>query len=173
MSGQGASRRSRFFGTGSRCLTVALVGAALVGCIASSGDRHHPLFAEGPDTPPPGQRSRLSGYVRYVDGRDVSSLGTSFELWPGCHVVGTPSSWGKGDRNGALSASTGRIDFAIRMRPGYRYFIDVRVEDFSGPTGTIHVLGIETNSQGKRTQTFGPTRDQAELAACLSHSTTQ
>lgn len=147
------------------------MGCALVlatGCIAGQ-DPGYPLY---PVDPPRASHevARLVGYVRFVDGQDVSSLGKAFELLPGCHVVGTPSSWTQGQVNaGATTVQTGRVDFALPMRAGHQYVIEVYVEPMTGPTGRAGVRALERTASGETTHVFVPASAQM-LASCLAAS---
>ncbi|HZU85184.1 MAG TPA: hypothetical protein VE987_19765, partial [Polyangiaceae bacterium] len=106
------------------CSALAALGGASA-CFGSSSciggpSRGYALYAAEGRRPDPSEVARLSGYVRFVDGRDVSSYGASFELLPGCHVIGTRSTWGS-DVSGSATGmivSTGTWTFALPMRAG-------------------------------------------------------
>jgi len=134
------------------------------GCIHQP-DRGTPLY----DTAEPLQRHQvavLSGYVRYVDGKEVSALPSPYELLPGCHVVGTPSSWGKGTQSGAIVAHTGMLQFALPMKAGHRYSIRVQASPMTGPTGPLTIAACESDAERNIVSTFGPVSDAADLAGC-------
>jgi hypothetical protein len=141
---------------------IALAAVTAVGCIADGSA--HALYAGPPR--PRDQVARLGGYVQKVDGRDVSSLGGAFELEPGCHIVETPSSWGKSSNDGAVVATTGHLIFALPMKAGHGYSISVEVEQSSGPVGGLTIQGTETTADGERTRVFG-LATQDEINACL------
>ena len=138
-----------------------------LGCVASS-PRGYPLYPS-PDgaRPDESQVAQLGGYVRYVDGADMSSHGTSFEVLPGCHVVGTPSTWGDATSNtAAVIMTTGRLTFALPMKSGYRYTVRAEVEHMTGPTGTGGIKAYESDGRGTTTRTFGPTSGAVDPATC-------
>ncbi len=124
------------------------------GCIAPN-ERGYPLCPVVGSCPPK-EVARLDGYVKFVDSRDVSAHGTSFELTPGCHFVGTPSEWGRvAPGSGGVIIDTGRRTFAIPMRAGYRYHADVRVRSFGGSTTASGDLEtIEQDASGRTTRVF-------------------
>jgi len=68
-------------------MTLVLSAA---GCLSGAGVRPYRLYPPAPQPLGPDQVSTLTGYVQFVDDKDVSSLGGYFELLPGCHVIGTP-----------------------------------------------------------------------------------
>ena len=145
-----------------RPILIALVAVTFAGCL--SGGRAHPLYSGPPR--PRDQIARLGGYVQKVDGQDVSSLGGVFELAPGCHIVETPSRWGKGSNDGAVVATTGHLIFALPMNAGQSYSIAVEVEPSSGPVGGLTIQGTETAADGERLRVFG-LATQGEIDACL------
>lgn len=113
-----------------------------------------------PTEPAPAQEqlAHLAGYVQVVDGRDVSSLGTSFDLLPGYHVVQTPSRWAHTELNvGGMYCITGRLSYTIQMRAGYWYVGQVDMEKTGGDTYKCRVRVYENDGQGRATQTFNPT----------------
>jgi hypothetical protein len=113
----------------------------------------------------------LAGYVQYVDGQDVSSHGSHFELMPGCHVVVTPRSWGKSEGTfGAVVVPTGHVAYAMDMRAGHDYLIDVRITEFSGPHGSAEIVAYERGPGGSGTAQLTPASTEAEVKTCLSSS---
>ncbi|MGC4066438.1 MAG: hypothetical protein QM784_17760 [Polyangiaceae bacterium] len=148
-----------------RRLRCAAVIAALLhcSCVTSTPQTHR--FYVGAQRPPT-TVARLSGYVRYIDGVDVSKLSGQFELLPGCHVVHTPPHWSRGDSTGAVVANTGVIPFAIPMRPHHSYVIVVDGATPTGPMSRFVIRAEERDSRGMLTSTFGPTRDESELYRC-------
>jgi hypothetical protein len=142
-----------------------VLALSAAGCITDGG-KVHALYVS--DTPlPPERLATLAGYVARVDGRDVSSLGAgAFELLPGCHLVETPTRWGKGSERGAVVATTGRLTFALPMRAGHSYVIDVEVGPLTAPTGSLWIRATETDASGERTGTFTPASSQDDIDAC-------
>jgi hypothetical protein len=144
-----------------------MTGALGLACIATSS-RGLPLYPSTGERPDETKVAQLSGYVRFVDEQDVSSRAKLFELRPGCHVVGTPSKWigstltGTGD----VSATTGQVTFALPMRAGYQYSVEVLLPPMSGPTTLLQVKAFESDMRGTRTRIFERARSESDLEAC-------
>jgi hypothetical protein len=113
--------------------------------------------------------STLTGYVQFVDDKDVSSLGGYFELLPGCHVIGTPSHWGDQSTGGdfSVTATTGRWTFALPMKAGRQYRIEVKAGVFTAATGPITIKGYETDLGGNQTREFERATSLKDIAACF------
>jgi hypothetical protein len=149
-------------------LATALV-ALLLGAACITGSRRgHALY-------PPGrvmarhEVATLMGYVKEIDGRDESRHGTSFELLPGCHVIGTPTRWGKTDsQTGGAIIDTGKQVFALPMKAGKTYLVEVGADGFvTGPTFSAFLRARELDGEGNTTREFEPARSQEDLAECL------
>ncbi len=149
-----------------KTFTIINVAAfALLGCIGGQS-RGYPLY---PATDPPRRQeevAELTGYVSLVDGQDVSSHGASFELLPGCHLVATPSEWGRFESSGGVIVKTGHLTFALPMKAGRRYLVDVEVRTMGGSTGTAVVEATEKDINGNTTQMFGPVTSTEVVEAC-------
>ncbi len=108
-----------------------------------------------------------------VDNQQVTE-GKSFELLPGCHVIGTPARWGRVDSSvGGTTVDTGQRIFALVMKRGHRYFIDVNVKMMGGSTGSAVLEASEEDPTGKKTQVLHPASSTADIDACreiASHS---
>jgi predicted outer membrane repeat protein len=127
-------------------VSVLLPCLVSTGCIAGS-ERGYPLYPVADVRPDANAVAHIGGYVRFVDGVDVSAHGTSFEVLPGCHLIGTPSRWGNVTANsGGVIATTGKIDFVLLTRPGQSYTIAVETGVASGPYTSIAVVGYERNA---------------------------
>ncbi len=147
-------------------LVAGMVAVWSRGCV-SGQEQFYPLYLRTARRLPQAELARLSGYVRFIDGEDVSSYGSSFELLPGCHLVGTPSHWGKTDFNsGGMSGDTGRWTFAVPMRAGYQYAIEVQVEQGTGPTGRMRIRAFERDAHGTTTREFAPPLSADDVQAC-------
>jgi len=111
--------------------------------------------------------ARLVGYVRTVDGKDVSGMDGGFLLQPGCHLVVTPSEWGKGDPNsGAVTAHTGPVPFVLPMQASHQYLIEVRTGVMTGPTGSLTLKAYERDAEGKELAEFEPAQSDSDLEKC-------
>jgi hypothetical protein len=143
------------------------VCAGPAGCIAGSA-RGYALYATEGGRPGLDEVARLGGYVRYVDGQDVSGHGGPFELLPGCHVIGTPSEWGSinGAATAAVMAKTGKWMFALPMRADYYYSVDVEVPPMTGPTAPLSIHAHEKDASGKTTRTFASATSAQDLESC-------
>ena len=142
-------------------MTFVLSGA---GCLSGAGVRPYRLYPPVPQPPGPEQVSTLTGHVQFVDDKDVSSLGGYFELLPGCHVIGTPSrGWLPVGKSGTV-APTGRLTFALPMRAGHQYRIEVRTGVV--PMWRITVKGYESDLRGNKTREFEPTTSPKDIEAC-------
>ncbi len=109
---------------------------SVCGCGVGSRTRGHPLHGRANE--PLSAIARLHGYVEQVDGENVTQHGHLFELLPGCHVVGTPRTWGGSGPDASATAETGHLRFVIRMRAGHDYEVRVMVSD------ALHRIEIET-----------------------------
>lgn len=116
------------------------------------------------------QVAMLDGYVESVDGVDVWSLARPFELLPGCHVVATPERWSRGSDRGVYVATTGHRVFALPMRPGCSYLVDLHLTP-SMDLATLRTGGLsatETCAAGDRTRVFEPSGQPGDVDACKS-----
>jgi len=150
-------------------LTVAHLSMA---CISAGGRPPERLY---PPTAQPlraEQVSKLSGYVQFVDNQDVASLASAFELLPGCHVIGTPSSWGQHapGTDSVVTATTGHWLFALPMRAGHQYSIQVLVGAMTGPVGALTIKGYESDLAGNVTRAFEPVRNPSDLQNCRAEA---
>jgi len=144
------------------------VSVVLLSCIA--GTRSAVALYDGAPRPRE-QVARLSGYVRFVDDAEVSKRGSVFELLPGCHLVGTPDSWGKFDSTGGgVVVPTGRVAFALPMRPAHDYSIELSTEHSGGPQGRAWIKAVERDSTGEVTNTFGPVQHAEDAERCLAEA---
>lgn len=141
------------------CSQGMLASAASIGLAAciSSQPRAYPLYPYPEAGVSTEQLAHLSGYVQVVDGRDVSTLGTSFDLLPGCHEIQTPQAYGHSEMNvGAMYCKTGHIVYSIDMKAGCSYSIKVEMEKTGGHTYACRVQAYARNAIGEVKQTFDP-----------------
>jgi len=146
---------------------VITVGAlALVtGCLTGSS-RGHALYPAIDPPPKQDEVARLTGYVERVDGREVSSFGSSFDLLPGCHIVQTPTEWGTFGGVGGVVMKTGNLVFPLPMQAAHQYVIAIRTTDTSGPVANAVVEATETDLDGNIIHVFSPAQSVAEVDAC-------
>ena len=146
-------------------MTLVLSAA---GCISGAGVRPYRLYPPAPQPLGPEQVSTLTGYVQFVDDKDVSSLGGYFELLPGCHVIGTPLRGGvpTPGRTSVGTFATGRLDFALPMRAGHQYRIENRDTGMMGPKGRFTIKAYEIDLRGNKTREFERAKSQKDVEAC-------
>jgi hypothetical protein len=147
---------------------VRMVLAMMVAstCITGTGCGY-PLYS-GPELLEEEKVASLTGYVHDVDGKDVSAHGQSFDLLPGCHIVGTPSKWGTMDSRAGVVITTGPHKFAIPMKAGHSYIVEVGSSSayFSAPASPAYVSAREMDARGKTSRTFAPATSAQELQDC-------
>ena len=146
-------------------VTFALSAAA---CVSGGGPRPDRLYPPTPQPLGPEQVSTLTGYVQFVDDKDVLSLGGYFELLPGCHIIGTPSHWGEQSPGGTavVYATTGRWTFALPMKAGRQYRIEVIAGQMTAMTGPLTIKGYERDLGGTQTREFERATSQKDIEAC-------
>src|SRR5882672_1997302 len=149
-----SSFRPQFAFLASSACGALLAFAALSGCLAPH-ERGEPLYPLTDARPKREDVAQLGGYVRMVDNQQVTE-GKSFELLPGCHIVGTPARWGRVDSSsGGVLVDTGHQTFALVMKAGHRYFVGVSVKMMGGSTGSAVVEATEEDPQGRKTTVIG------------------
>ena len=143
-------------------------GALLVeGCIARGG-QPHPLYPDASPPRPQEQVARLFGPIAAVDGQDVSRLGKSFSVLPGCHIVQLLNKVGQinTSNSGGYVGITGGATFALRMRANFTYEIEVQVESVTGPVGQLTIQAWERPADGSSATPLAPARSGDEIADC-------
>jgi hypothetical protein len=151
----------------SRASRSALVAALLLSACITGGGHARPLYPGDPR--PPEQVARLFGPIGSVDGQDVSRLGKSFALLPGCHVVRPVSKVAQVDKT-APNAYVARVPtdltYAFRMQAGHTYELEVRPADNTGYTSVDAVVQAwDRDAQGGATA-VSPIASTAEVDAC-------
>jgi|GEM_PF-1105994 hypothetical protein len=138
------------------------------GCLSGAGVRPYRLYPPAPQPLAPEQGSTLTGYVQFVDDKDVSSLGGYFELLPGCHVIGTPSRGGvpTPGRTSIGTFDTGQLNFALPMRAGHQYRIENRDTGMMGLKGRFTIKAYEIDLRGNKTREFERVTSQKDIEAC-------
>jgi hypothetical protein len=137
-----------------RIRLLAVFGFLSTACIGSGTT--YPLYSNAGQKLGPEAVASLTGDVAYVDGRDVSPYGNSFELLPGCHVVQPPEKWG-GSSYGqpTVWATIGKISFAMDMKAQHRYSVHVEVVRLSGnDAANVTVEAREESTDGTITRRF-------------------
>lgn len=147
---------------------MLMVVLATTTCITAAGPIPERLYPPMPQPLRTDQVSLLSGYVQFVDDKDVSSRGTNFELLPGCHIIGTPSNWGEHSpgSDSVVTSTTGRWLFAIPMRANHQYLVKVIVGTMTGPVGSLTIKTYESDRSGKQTREFEHVTSPKDIENC-------
>jgi hypothetical protein len=147
---------------------MATLVLSTAGCLSGAGVRPYRLYSPGPQPLAPEQVSTLTGYVQFVDDKDVSSLGGYFELLPGCHAIGTPSRGGvpTPGRTSVGTFDTGRLNFALPMRAGHQYRIENKDTGMMGPRWRFAIRGYESDLRGNQTREFERVTSQKDVEVC-------
>jgi hypothetical protein len=61
---------------------------------------------------------------------------------------------------------TGRVEFALPMRAGYKYVIEAIVKEMEGAEGSGFVQAVEKDAAGIVVEVFGPAQSMEDLASC-------
>ena len=148
---------------------VRIFAAALLlpsACISGGG---HPRQLYPGDPRPPAEVARLFGPIGTIDGQDVSRLGKSFALLPGCHLVQPPSKVAEVDRTGPnsyVASVPSNLTYAFKMLPLHTYEIEVRPADNPAHTSIdAAVQAWDRDDQGGSTA-VAPIASTAEIDAC-------
>jgi hypothetical protein len=149
---------------GCALLAGLLFGVAL-GC-AGGGSRGEPLYPTPNGPLPREQVALVGGYVAAVDGHDITGHGL-VEVLPGCHVVTTPKKWGSVGAMSGMTITTGRLVYAIPMKAGYRYTIDLGGGELHTPTGQIQIVAYEQDPAGNTTGEFRLAGEE-DVRRCLA-----
>jgi hypothetical protein len=146
-------------------LALAIMALATA-CISSPTNSMTPAAvadtAMAPDQPP-----QLDGYVANVDGKVVPQ-NRAVDLSPGCHLVGTPMVFKLPEtlsfnRPEQQTIVTGRRLFAVTMKAGHRY--TVQVETWS--SAILPDIGLyEWDADGKTTNVFRPVAENRGANGC-------
>jgi hypothetical protein len=110
--------------------------------------------------------AQLTGYVSKVDGNDVTEHGHAFELLPGCHLVVTPSEWGKVGDSGGIIVKTGHSTFALPMKAARQYLVEVQAGPVGGAGAGARLVAIEKDMQGNAIREFEPASSGEDIASC-------
>ena len=147
-------------------ILTGLLALAASGCVGQV--RAVPLY------PNHGQRfahdklAMLQGPIGTVDGLNVESMGTSFDLLPGCHLVTLRSKIGEGNERGAWSADLHPMLFAFKMKPGYLYAFDYHADFDSAGHGQLVMAARELDPSGATVSLTLPVRDGRDIDECRS-----
>jgi hypothetical protein len=128
-------------------LFFSLLG--LGGCLTTS---HGLRLYEGDQDLPRERVARLVGPITRVDGRVVPTDVDSYLLLPGCHVVQIGGAVGKTSPSpsSGYAANLPALTYAMPMRPGYSYVIEIEREPTLGvmAVGRGRIVARETDREG-------------------------
>jgi hypothetical protein len=114
-----------------------------------------------------GPGTGASSFIKAVDGRDVSTLDSLFDLLPGCHVVQTASSLLMSNGNVTMTGQIGSRAFAFPMKAAFEYAVVLELIEGMGGGGRVSVYGVEKDATGKQTATFQAMPPVAAAQLCL------
>jgi hypothetical protein len=162
---------------------VPLLLCMLAGCMTRSATRGFPLYSNPGE---PLARNKVAtlattlpvgvapgdgatSFIKTVDGRDVLTLDSYFEVLPGCHVVTTDSQLMFGStRGGWRRRPVPPRSFIFDMKAGSAYFVVVRLAEQMNGFAVIVVDGTERDPTGKETRIFNAVPGFAARQACVS-----
>ena len=146
---------------------LLVVAVAIPACIVHEGEPH-PLYTNDEPPQPPNRVARLFGPIAAIDGKDVSHLGKSFSLLPGCHIVKLAPKTGQINAvgSGGYVASLPPALYAFRMRPTHTYEIEVVLDSTTGPVGPITIRAWDRDANGGALEQ-SPVTSTVEIDDCM------
>jgi hypothetical protein len=108
-----------------------------------------------------------AAFIKKVDGKDVSTIDTAFELLPGCHIVQTESKLLISNAVLTWHGELGPRIFAFQMKPGNTYVVKLELVESMGSSGRIFVYGLEQNAAGDVVQRIEPTKSGDDVRTCM------
>jgi hypothetical protein len=139
------------FRAGSAAAAAALLISA---CIVREG-KPYALYPNPGQPRPPQEVARLVGPIGFVDGRDVSRLGKSFALLPGCHEVKLARKVAEVNTvspTAYVATLPPDVTYVLNMQAAHTYEFEVHVRGNTGPTTTdAFVSGWDRDAQGHAT----------------------
>jgi hypothetical protein len=152
----------------------------LTGCGTGAGARGYPLYTS-PGAPLAGNQVATLGttfalglgpgggatsFIKTVDGRDVSTLDSYFELLPGCHVVSTGTQLLFSHMGATWQRQYPPHFFIFDMKAGHAYRVVVQLKEKMNGFASLVVDGTEQDPSGKETRSFNPVPGFAARQAC-------
>ncbi len=107
-----------------------------------------------------------TSFIQTVDGRDVSTVDTAFELLPGCHLVQTAPNLVVATGRSILHAKLRKRLFPFRMKAGFEYEVVVQAPDSSVSLVRLSVLATERDPSGARTEDVPAATSADDVRAC-------
>jgi hypothetical protein len=154
-------------GKSAKASAVAAATVAL-GCL------HHqtggyPLYDPATPRRAANEVARLFGPIASVDGRDVSDLGRSFELLPGCHVVVTKKQMLEFDNAAAVSGQFPPMTYPFRMRAAHTYVIERPATGIGGDKALAWIEAYDAAGDGTKVP-VGATSSERVIDDCRAWS---
>jgi hypothetical protein len=149
---------------GSVAFALIAVSFAAAGCIQQQPGGVALYYPAQPRRPTE-KVARLYGHIASVDDRNVASLGKSFDIEPGCHVIVTRADLVQIESKGMAAPHDAKEQtFALPMEPAHSYVIELRQTDLDGQTGKFWIQARETLPDGSH-KLWNPA-DTQQLATC-------
>jgi hypothetical protein len=141
--------------TRSSFLALSAVAALLPACIVREG-KPYALYPN-PEQPRASREvARLVGPIGFVDGQDVSRLGKSFALLPGCHHVQLAKKVAEVSTNSPtayVATLPPEVTYTLNMQASHTYEFEVSLQGNTGPTTTDAAVAIwDRDEQGHATR---------------------
>lgn len=142
---------------------------------------HYPLYPNPHVRPPSEDLAYLTGTcvggecnpppIKYVDGKDVSSYGSAFDLLPGCHIVMLSTTFVVSNSQFIFSASSTPVVLPIRMKAGHTYSIGRHLvtNGPGSPEGHIVTTARDEDLHGS-SERIEPAHSPEEIVACKEWS---
>jgi hypothetical protein len=143
---------------------ASAVATVALGCI------HHqtggyPLYEPASPRRPTADVARLFGPIASVDGRDVSGLGRSFELLPGCHVVVTQKQMLEFDNAASVSGQFPPRTYLFWMKAAHTYVIERPTTGIGGARAITWIEAYDAAPSGRRFP-VGATNNERAIDDC-------
>jgi hypothetical protein len=139
---------------GATSAAVLVVALLIPACLVREA-RPYALYPNPEQARPSPEVVRLAGPIGSVDGRDVSRLGESFALLPGCHEVKLAhkvADVNTVNPTGYVATLPPDVTYALNMQAGHTYEFEVHVRGNAGPTTTdAYASGRDRDAQGHGT----------------------
>jgi hypothetical protein len=103
--------------------------------------------------------------IASIDGHDITSLGGSFDLLPGCHLVELRRNVVESNMYVAWTGFMPATLFAMRMSAGHRYIIRREIVQGIGGQGRLTVSALDEDPAGASTP-LAPARGAEDIASC-------
>jgi hypothetical protein len=159
-----------------------LLSSAALACIEGKRAPGYPLYENGGKRLPLASVATLTQslpvgvapggggkpFIKTVDGRPVGGHGSTFELLPGCHVVETEASVHVANENMSWSGQLGTHVFALKMRAGHAYTVELGFSEQTGGSAKLSVATVERDPSGRNVAVLESAKSDEDVRACLA-----